>query len=464
MKLIMNSRHVKSVTAIGIHGRFDIELTFDEHLNILYGKNGTGKTTLLHILANILNGDYERFACLKFNEIQLVLSDGDSILVAAKNRHRRGSHVYTDIYVNGELILENISPRDIDSDKSFGRIGLIASKNRNLQAVAQKRLQSPVPAAYFPSFRTMIEAWAASANPPSQYDDSNEGGKENQHTIIARQLFGAFVPRLDFPSIFEIESTLEQQISEAIMNVAQIDRKYVVEVPSNILKALSQKKVGIEKNNVAELVKKIDKLSEKLAAYPVPVTLMQTNWHEYMEPLNSTDKHLAAVVLYLYFQALEQIVCVQEQSFSAIEQFLASVNYFLEDKNIAMSSAETQSSGTPKLVIRFNDGSKPSNKVRHLLSSGERQILTLLYMATQMSQKQVVLIDEPEISLHVDWQRSLIKEMSKQMGHRQIIVCTHSPVIGADYDDDKVIIFKPKPTTRQLSAISANDFVKDGAY
>jgi predicted ATP-dependent endonuclease of OLD family len=74
----------------------------------------------------------------------------------------------------------------------------------------------------------------------------------------------------------------------------------------------------------------------------------------------------------------------------------------------------------------------------YTLSSGERQIITLLYAATHMSQQNLVLIDEPEISLHVDWQRLLLKKMSDQLGNRQIIACTHSPVIPADYEDNFV--------------------------
>jgi len=51
-----------------------------------------------------------------------------------------------------------------------------------------------------------------------------------------------------------------------------------------------------------------------------------------------------------------------------------------------------------------------------------------------MSSQKIVLIDEPEISLHVDWQRLLLKKISEQLHDRQVIVCTHSPIIGADYD------------------------------
>ena len=57
------------------------------------------------------------------------------------------------------------------------------------------------------------------------------------------------------------------------------------------------------------------------------------------------------------------------------------------------------------------------------------------YAAAQAHNGNIVLIDEPEISLHIDWQRLLLRKMAEQLDHRQIIVCTHSPEIGADYDD-----------------------------
>ncbi len=76
-----------------------------------------------------------------------------------------------------------------------------------------------------------------------------------------------------------------------------------------------------------------------------------------------------------------------------------------------------------------------------------------------MSKQQIVLIDEPEISLHVDWQRKLLQKMSEQLGNRQIIVCTHSPVIGGDYED-QVIIFEPKITCSSKTAID-NEIVDE---
>jgi predicted ATPase len=116
---------------------------------------------------------------------------------------------------------------------------------------------------------------------------------------------------------------------------------------------------------------------------------------------------------------------------------LNSVNQFLEGKTIEsrpeLLRSSIQKPSRSLIVICFEDGSV-INSLR-VLSSGERQIVTLIYAATHMSSQRVVLIDEPEISLHVDWQRHLISRMSEQLGERQIIACTHSPVIGAEYED-----------------------------
>jgi len=48
------------------------------------------------------------------------------------------------------------------------------------------------------------------------------------------------------------------------------------------------------------------------------------------------------------------------------------------------------------------------------------------------------MIDEPELSLHVDWQRRLVENMTLLNPSAQYIFATHSPEIMADVDDSKI--------------------------
>ena len=69
----------------------------------------------------------------------------------------------------------------------------------------------------------------------------------------------------------------------------------------------------------------------------------------------------------------------------------------------------------------------------YVLSSGEKQILVILLTAlVQENRPGVMLMDEPEISLHIEWQQRLITLVRTLNPNTQIILCTHSPAIIMD--------------------------------
>lgn len=69
----------------------------------------------------------------------------------------------------------------------------------------------------------------------------------------------------------------------------------------------------------------------------------------------------------------------------------------------------------------------------YLLSSGEKQMLVILLTAlVQENRPGVILMDEPEISLHIEWQQRLITLIRTLNPNAQIILCTHSPAIIMD--------------------------------
>ena len=85
--------------------------------------------------------------------------------------------------------------------------------------------------------------------------------------------------------------------------------------------------------------------------------------------------------------------------------------------------------------ITFGD---PKNAVEaDLLSAGEKQLLSFLCYNAFLSDT-VILIDEPEISLHPDWQRRLIPTLKSQNSSNQFILTTHSPFIYSKFPQREI--------------------------
>ena len=68
--------------------------------------------------------------------------------------------------------------------------------------------------------------------------------------------------------------------------------------------------------------------------------------------------------------------------------------------------------------------------VPYQLSSGEKQMLVILLTVLVEDNKNYVLfMDEPEVSLHVEWQKRLIDLVIELNPNVQIILTTHSPAV-----------------------------------
>jgi ABC-type lipoprotein export system ATPase subunit len=86
----------------------------------------------------------------------------------------------------------------------------------------------------------------------------------------------------------------------------------------------------------------------------------------------------------------------------------------------------------------------------YMLSAGEKQLLIILLTALIQEDRSFVLfIDEPEISLHTDWQENLIDNIRSLNSNAQIIIATHSPSIVLNGWMDKVFEI-PEIITKKL--------------
>lgn len=113
------------------------------------------------------------------------------------------------------------------------------------------------------------------------------------------------------------------------------------------------------------------------------------------------------------------------------------VQQMMSEKNGFQDMVDQLFSETSKTIDR------ESNEIRfrqyddiiepYQLSSGEKQMLIiLLTVLVQNRQPYVLFMDEPEVSLHFEWQKQLISLVRKLNPHVQIVLTTHSPAVVMD--------------------------------
>lgn len=110
-----------------------------------------------------------------------------------------------------------------------------------------------------------------------------------------------------------------------------------------------------------------------------------------------------------------------ENIFSQVTLFLQTLKTFIADKSFSFVGGE---------LIVNTEGPLPLAK----LSSGEKQLLILFIEALlQKQHPYIFLADEPELSLHIAWQRNIISAIRSLNPNAQIVVATHSPEIAGKF-------------------------------
>lgn len=105
-----------------------------------------------------------------------------------------------------------------------------------------------------------------------------------------------------------------------------------------------------------------------------------------------------------------------------------------EPKKIFQDMIDQLFASTGKKIIRSENeilfSQMKETLAPYMLSSGEKQMLCILLTVLIEDQKPYVLfMDEPEVSLHFEWQKQLIDLILKLNPNIQLIMTTHSPAV-----------------------------------
>ena len=195
------------------------------------------------------------------------------------------------------------------------------------------------------------------------------------------------------------------------------------------------------RSELAELEKRRDKLTD--------AGLLDKEEQKHFGDTSSIDESKADV-LSVYIGDVEKKLSVFDSLFAKINLFKSILNRRFLFKTVSIDKNEG-------IVFLTPDGTplSPSS-----LSSGEQHEVVLLYqLLFKVKPNSLILIDEPELSLHIAWQEQFLEDLAQitSLSDFDVLIATHSPQIISDRWDLTVELKGPNgcestsPTTQSLT-------------
>ncbi|MEZ5933809.1 MAG: AAA family ATPase [Alphaproteobacteria bacterium] len=401
---------IASVNIDGFWYQFSAKCKFSSEVNIIIGKNGTGKTTFMNILHAILSVDVDEIVNSEFNSatIHLTFQNKNKTVKAKKVDPERFPYTSIEYQI---------------SQKKY-RIRAISTRERNIPHQIRRRLLGEASEVK----DALADVVALSSLSVYRLRNSDEYEITDRHGSrvispvdyrLSEALAGLTKYQLDLSlKSREISAKLQKDVLASILYEEEDGPRYrsrdlefnEEEEKSNLISAYTQlnaidahirRKIDTHVKAIAGTFKSIERQSEidknnpKIRTYPLAV----------IEARRKTTKIIALSL------ASEQN---SKQLFSQIDLFIDTLRTFISNKSFQFESGN--------LIISNKQGQISHSR----LSSGEKQLLILLTEALLQNQKpHVFLADEPELSLHIEWQRMVIPAVRKLNPEAQIIVATH---------------------------------------
>ena len=428
----MRKYFIDSLKITKLWGYRDIDLTFNNDLNILIGPNGSGKTTVLNLLNSILSLDISGILNVNFEFAEIHLRDfkDSSVLHTVK------------VHAANRLLLLELDENKEDVDTEFITGRRFTEHRRQLEKGNTLPERPPrrfvrrtiVSEQFYDELTSLVSiAWLpTSRRLPLTGDEEEWYAKTEPLELVDLRLRALLEVLSHYHSrlntlLSERYKKFENQVLSMILYSKEHDKfdSISFSLPTEAEKEQLRSAFEAAKLSSKEMRSRID---DHFAAAEEAVKRTQKG-----ENIRLDLEDIFILPLIGRTQAMvkyaEELETDRERIFASLRFYENTVNSFWDDK-----FAEVDGSG--QLKIRLSSSLELD---WHLLSSGEKQILILLTEALlRLDSPVVYMADEPELSLHVTWQEKLLESLVTLGGQKQIIVATHSPDIVGDFRD-KVI-------------------------
>lgn len=445
-KMSITKTTIKRIDICGLYNFKNYSVRFYNNALILVGENGAGKTTILRIVYAVLSCNWDLLYNYPFDEVT-VYFETDSINIPYS------------------LIKDFFNGQDFDRlsyylDREYGRrtsgAGIITAVIKMMQ-----EKQSELGTIETRSKTLLSRSVSYLLNSDSARELLDITNKINQN-------FSAHI--LYLPTYRRIEEQLQKIYPDFITDTREKQKEILV--PNNVtelaefgmgdVKMLVKKELDTlrlssqtsqSKLTLGYLGEILDKTYEETKSYKRIIELSDNEIEEVFSRIDSViltssrKKQLMQIIKKLsatkakkysvhekilchYFMQLWQFNQEIKKSENSIRSFEKTVNKYMVNNEIDYNS-ENYSCDVYNINATSSSGEKKKSKIDYQdLSSGEKQIVSLFsHLYLDKHDAVFVFIDEPELSLSVEWQKSILIDIVNSPMFVGIMATTHSPFV-----------------------------------
>jgi energy-coupling factor transporter ATP-binding protein EcfA2 len=388
-----------------------------DRLIIIYGDNGSGKTTILKMLFALLSprrnrGDKTCLASIMFKHFEIIFNDGSIVPASRHNDSLLGTYTAR-IFVHGTMDTEFII--EAAENGNVGNTTGVSDFIGSLASIFDIGLY------ILPDDRRLDSTYSTGDEEESQLSILRRLQMTAGGEWVARPSVQSESHHLNVePILAQLNAWLRQHAAtgsntgeENATSIYQRVVQQIARLPSKVPSAEIDYEQRLTERLVA-LGRRVERFSRYGLIAPFPAD-------QFIEPFRNASfeaKSTIATVLEPYIGGIEARLTALEGMRKIVTNYVEIANSFFVGKHVSYTYREG---------VRIT--AREQNLSPNLLSSGEKQLLVLL-SGTILAREHasIFLIDEPELSLNVKWQRQLIQALlrSSEGASTQYILASHS--------------------------------------
>jgi len=414
---------IKRVVIQSLFGHADYVLNFSDgstsdgaDINVIYGLNGAGKTTVLQLLYNILTpeaaGSKSWVSQTPFKRINISFSEEEYIEIE-KIRGLTGTYRATccfdsksakfNIVANEDCAVRDSNPgQQVDRYREY-----LSNLNLNLFFMSDRRKYKTNSVLFKRTESVSSEEWVEFIDPAGR-----------RRRMSAKSDDGAPL------SVAEISKAISSSFQSQVIESGLFAQKNSNHVYLELINSMSIDDQRADKyQTVEQLIEQLEQLEKSLADATQFGVMPHIDISQYTEALrNVSGENLnnIALVIELFLNAQRTRIDAAKVMVDRIRSFITELNRFYTGKifNFDVRQGFYISSSLTGEPVNFD-----------WLSSGERQLFTILAsIFLAQNTPCIILIDEPELSLNVLWQREFASSLKRLsiLSPVQYIFASHS--------------------------------------